>query len=41
MPTRCTEACILVVAPNPQIKKLLKSILTVDGYNAYFATEVV
>ena len=41
MPTRIkgNKAHILVVTVEPQIQRLLKSILTANGYQAFFATE--
>jgi two-component system, OmpR family, KDP operon response regulator KdpE len=41
MPTRTkgNKARILVVTVDPQIQRLLKSILTANGYQAVFATE--
>jgi two-component system, OmpR family, KDP operon response regulator KdpE len=41
MPTRTKvgKAHILVVTAEPQIEKLLKSILTADGYKAFFAAD--
>jgi two-component system, OmpR family, KDP operon response regulator KdpE len=43
MPTRTkgNKARILVVTVDPQIQRLLKSILTANGYQTFFATEAV
>jgi two-component system KDP operon response regulator KdpE len=38
--TKAHKARILVVAAEPQIQRLLKSILTANGYRLFFETEV-